>query len=83
MTSHETALGADQRHRERAVLVAFKSTYSTTRSKPLPITPTTALDGGEYDYDQNYDDIYDDIGGIYDSCDDYNYNYDSDPADDR
>ena len=47
------------------------------------ITPTTALDGGEYDYDQNYDDIYDDIGGIYDSCDDYNYNYDSDPADDR
>ena len=48
-----------------------------------PVTPTTALDGGEYDYDQNYDDIYDDIGGIYDSCDDYNYNYDSDPADDR
>ena len=48
------------------------------------ITPTTALhDGGEYDYDQNYDDIYDDIGGIYDSCDDYNYNYDSDPTDDR
>ena len=45
------------------------------------ITATTALDGGEYDYDQNYDDIYDDIGGIYDSCDDYNY--DSDPADDR
>ena len=45
--------------------------------------PDTALDGGEYDYDQNYDDIYDDIGGIYDSCDDYNYNYDSDPADDR
>jgi len=26
-------------------------------------------------------DIYDDIGGIYDSCDDYNYY--SDPADDR
>ena len=59
------------------------------RSKPMvateptepTITPTTALDGGEYDYDQNYDDIYDDIGGIYDSCDDYNY--DSDPADDR
>jgi hypothetical protein len=34
-------------------------------------------------HDQNYDDIYDDIGGIYDSCDDYNYNDDSDPADDR
>ena len=48
-----------------------------------PVTPTTALDGGEYDCDQNYDDIYDDIGGIYDydSCDDYSY--DSDPADAR
>ena len=31
--------------------------------------------------DQNYDDICDDIGGIYNSCDDYNYY--SDPADDR
>ena len=38
---------------------------------------TTALGGGDHDYDQTYDDI----GGIYDSCDDYNYN--SDPADDR
>jgi hypothetical protein len=32
------------------------------------------LGGGDYDYDQTYGDI----GGIYDSCD--NYNYDSDPA---
>ena len=46
---------------------------------------TTALGGGDYDYDQTI--TYDDIGGIYDSCvDDFrlsdDYNYDSDPADD-
>ena len=49
-------------------------------AEPTSIEPTldhtTALGGGDYDYDQTYDDI----GGIYDSCDDYNY--DSDPADD-
>ena len=39
-------------------------------------TPNTTLGGADYDYDQTYDDI----GGIYDSCDDYNY--DSNPADD-
>ena len=66
---------------------ATKPMVATEPTEPT-ITPTTALDGREYDYsseeyDQNYDDIYDDIGGIYDSCDDYNYNYDSDPADDR
>ena len=50
-------------------------------AEPTVIEPTldhtTALGGSDYDYDQTYDDI----GGIYDSCDDYNY--DSDPADDR
>ena len=49
-------------------------------AEPTSIEPTldhaTALGVGDYDYDQTYDDI----GGIYDSCDDYNY--DSDPADD-
>ena len=64
---------------------ATKPMVATEPTEPT-ITPTTALDGREYDYsseeyDQNYDDIYDDIGGIYDSCDDYNYY--SDPADDR
>ena len=44
------------------------------RREALQSAPT--LGGGDYDYDQTYDDI----GGIYDSCDDYNY--DSDPADD-
>ena len=49
----------------------------------LPIADTIARaswhgDGcGDYDYD----DIYDDIGGIYDSCDDYDYR--SDDHDDR
>ena len=47
---------------------------------PTSIEPTldytTALGGRDYDSNQTYDDI----GGIYDSCDDYNY--DSDPADD-
>jgi len=45
---------------------------------PTSIEPTldytTALGGRDYDSNQTYDDI----GGIYDSCDDYNY--DSDPA---
>ena len=61
---------------------ATKPMVATEPTEPT-ITPTTALDGGEYDCDQNYDDIYDDIGGIYDydSCDDYSY--DSDPADAR
>ena len=49
-------------------------------AEPTSIEPTldhaTALGVGDYDYDQTYDDI----GGIYDSCDDYNY--DSAPADD-
>ena len=49
-------------------------------AEPTSIEPTldhaTALGVGDYDYDQTYDDI----GGTYDSCDDYNY--DSDPADD-
>lgn len=49
-------------------------------AEPTSIEPTldhtTTLGGGDYDYDQTYDDI----GGTYDSCDDYNY--DSDPADD-
>ena len=56
----------------------FKTPSGVARSRRFR---TIALDCGEYDYDPNYDDIYDDIGGIYDSCDDYNY--DSDPADDR
>ena len=51
-----------------------------TAAEPTSIEPTldhtTTLGGGDYDYDQTYDDI----GGTYDSCDDYNY--DSDPADD-
>ena len=51
-----------------------------TAAEPTSIEPTldhtTTLGGGDYDYDQTYDDI----GGIYDSCDDYNY--DSNPADD-
>ena len=42
---------------------------------PTVIEPTldhtTALGGGDYDYDQTCDDI----GGIYDSCDDYNYDF--------
>ena len=51
-----------------------------TAAEPTSIEPTldhtTTLGGGDYDYGQTYDDI----GGIYDSCDDYNY--DSNPADD-
>ena len=59
--------------------LAVVRTYSTA-AEPTSIEPTldhtTTLGGGDYDYDQTYDDI----GGTYDSCDDYNY--DSDPADD-
>ena len=35
---------------------ATKPMVATEPTEPT-ITPTTALDGGEYDYDQNYDDI--------------------------
>jgi hypothetical protein len=64
-----------------AELAAAKSAAAEpAAAEPTSIEPTldhtTTLGGGDYDYDQTYDDI----GGIYDSCDDYNY--DSDPADD-
>ena len=52
-------------------------------SPMLPIADTIARASwhGEGCGDCDYDDIYDDIGGIYDSCDDYDYR--SDDHDDR
>ena len=49
----------------------------------LPIADTIARASwhGEGCGDCDYDDIYDDIGSIYDSCDDYDYR--SDDHDDR
>ena len=49
----------------------------------LPIADTIARASwhGEGCGDYDYGDIYDDIGGIYDSCDDYDYR--SDDHDDR
>ena len=49
----------------------------------LPIADTIARASwhGEGCGDYDYGDIYDDISGIYDSCDDYDYR--SDDHDDR
>ena len=66
-----------------ARLRAFESTTTLRDPQMLPIADTIARASwhGEGCGDCDYDDIYDDIGGIYDSCDDYDYR--SDDHDDR